>query len=299
MLRDLSASMRTDRRLMTAGEVIAEAGGIDLFMSGTKASVPLPWAQMNLTLGGGLRNGELVLLAAATSAGKTAAAAQIGLHAATKGIGVAVFSLEMQNEDNLMRMAVMHSQVDGNLVRHNRLSRDDRQRYASALAELDSLPVFFEDSASSSIPAIHAAIRAKRLETPIGLVIVDYLQLLESVGKKHDNRTIEVGSFSRGLKLMAGDLKVPVIALSQLNRASEDRAEPELRDLRESGSLEQDANTVVFIHRTDQRAALYSDVVPVRMLIKKQRNGPLGYTDLLYHKRYLRFEEITSEEGAA
>jgi replicative DNA helicase len=110
---------------------------------------------------------------------------------------------------------------------------------------------------------------AKRLETPIGLVIVDYLQLLESVGKKHDNRTIEVGSFSRGLKLMAGDLKVPVIALSQLNRASEDRAEPELRDLRESGSLEQDANTVVFIHRTDQRAALYSDVVPVRMLMQE------------------------------
>jgi replicative DNA helicase len=295
MLREIGASVSQDRRLVNAGEVIASAGGIDAFMSGTKASVEIPWQGMNTVLGGGFRNGELILLAASTSVGKTAAASQIALYAASRGIGVAMFSLEMQKRDMLMRMAIMRSGVDGNHVRFNRLSREESRKYVTALSELNELPLYFDDSASCSIPAIHAAVRSKRAEAPIGLIVVDYLQLLETVGKRPDTRAVEVGAFSRGLKLMAGDFDIPVVALSQLNRAAEDRAEPELRDLRESGSLEHDANTVLFLHRKDQQAAMYSDVIPVRMLCKKQRNGPLGYADLQYHKRFLRFEE--SSEG--
>jgi replicative DNA helicase len=297
VLRDLAAQTAQDRRLVDAGEIIRECGGVDGFMQSTKASVPLPWPPVNDILAGGFRNGEFIVIAAATSVGKTAIASQIAEYAASHGIGTALFSLEMQKRDMLMRIAVLRSRVDGQAVRMNRLGRDQRMEYQRALMEIAEMPLYFDDTSSVTVPAMHAAVRRKMTTHKIGLVIVDYLQLAEAVGKS-STRQEEVGSIARGLKLMAGDFDIPVVGLSQINRAGEAKTEPEVTDLRESGDIGNSANTIIFVWRTDPNA-LYSDIVPVKVAVKKQRNGPLGYEDMAYHRRWLRFEGMTTEGAAA
>jgi replicative DNA helicase len=204
-----------------------------------------------------------------------------------------VFSLEMKHRDMLMRMAISRAGVDGNSVRMGRLRRDEYEAYQSALLQYTELPVWFDDEAGSSVPAIHAAIRHKRATNHVGLVIVDYIQLVEGSGRTREQ---EVSSVSRGLKLMATHFDCPVVALSQINREGESRSEPEIRDLRESGGIGNDANTIMILHRRDP-GTQYFDIVPIRLLVKKQRNGPLGYVDLLYHKRHLLFREADEESA--
>lgn len=297
VLRDLAAETSRESRLVGAADIINECGGIDGFVHGTQASVSLPWESANHYLAGGFRDGELIIVAARTSVGKTAFATQLANHAGSHGIGTAVFSLEMQRRDMLMRFAICRSGVDGNIVRTNRMSRAERDQYTTALIEATQMPVWFDDSSSSTVPGIHAAVRERMARDKVGLIVVDYLQLVDAVGR-HNSRVEAVGSISRGLKRMASEFSVPVVALAQLNRGAEERAQPELTDLRESGSIEQDANTVMMLHRTD-KGLQYQDVIPVDLLINKQRNGPKAVVSLLYHAKELTFREQERAEYAA
>lgn len=289
VLRDLNAASNQDRRLAKAGEIIHECGGMESFMRGTSADVPLPWPRVNEVLAGGFRRSELIVLAAATSGGKTAAASQIAAYAALRHtIPTAVFSLEMSKRDLLMRMAIEISGVDGSFVRTNRMDKEQRGKLREALLAVDQAPIWFDDKASASVASIHAALRSKGGK--FGLVVVDYLQLVQAIGK-HSSRTEAVGALSRGLKVLAMDFDVPVLALSQINRAADDFTEPELRHLRESGSIEQDANTVMFVWRKEKPDPLIP-FVRAGMSVAKQRNGPAGVmVDMLYHKAQLRFEQ--------
>jgi replicative DNA helicase len=252
----------------------------------------------------GLQKGELIIIAARPSMGKTALAINIAQNAALQqNAVVAVFSLEMSKESLLRRMLASQARVDQRKLQTGDIFREDRSKLQGALSQLVDSKIFIDDSASITLAEMRA--KARRLKQNAGgldLVMVDYLQLmsaaLPAAGRKgFENRTQEVSAISRGLKAMAKELHVPVVALSQLSRASEKRGEdkrPFLSDLRESGSIEQDADVVVFIHRESyynrddsQTAAEKADA---EIIISKQRNGPTGNVHLNFVSRYTCFE---------
>src|SRR5579859_5150115 len=252
----------------------------------------------------GLQKGELVIIAARPSMGKTAFAINIAQNAALlHGAKVAVFSLEMSKASLLRRMLASQAGVDQQKLQKGFLGREDHDKLQNALGQLVESHIFIDDSAGISLSEMRA--KARRLRQTVGgldLVVVDYLQLmsasLPSGGKKgYENRTQEVSAISRGLKAMAKELDVPLVALSQLSRASERRGDdkrPMLSDLRESGSIEQDADVVAFIHREayynrDEEMS-ESDRAKSEIIIAKQRNGPTGTVHLNFISRFTRFE---------
>ena len=252
----------------------------------------------------GLQKGELVIIAARPSMGKTAFAINIAENAAIKSKAiVAVFSLEMSKESLLRRMLASQAWVDQRKLQTGFLGREDQQKLQKALEELIESRLFIDDSAGISLAEMRA--KARRLKQTVGgldLIVVDYLQLMSATlpsagGKRYENRTQEVSAISRGLKALAKELDVPVIALSQLSRASERRGDdkrPMLSDLRESGSIEQDADVVAFIHREayynrDEEMS-ESDRAKSEIILAKQRNGPTGTVHLNFISRFTRFE---------
>jgi replicative DNA helicase len=255
----------------------------------------------------GLQRSDLVILAARPSMGKTSLAMNIAENAAVKDKKiVAMFSLEMSRESLLLRLLCSQSRVDAHKLRTGFLSRDDYNRLVEGLGRLADSPIFIDDTPGINISEMRA--KARRLAHQQGgldLVIVDYLQLMSGTpmagGKKYENRTQEVSAISRGLKLLAKDLKVPVVALSQLSRAPEARTgdhRPQLADLRESGSIEQDADVVMFIFREE----VYKKDDPsleglAELIIAKQRNGPVGTCKLAFIKRSTRFENYAQDSG--
>lgn len=293
VLTDLEAEHAQDRKLKTAGEIITEIGGLDQFFAQQKQQgVPTRWPGLNAIVSG-LRAGQQIIIAARPSLGKTAAALDIAECAATHGTGTAFFSLEMPAHELIDRMACSRSRVDSNRYRHDALLPDERRRLSVAAAEIAEMPLYFDDSAGCTVPAIHAAVREKSAVHPIGLVLVDYLQLLQPVGK-FGTREEAVSSMSRSLKLAAREFNCPFVVLSQLTRGPEhEKREPDLSDLRESGSIEQNADVVIFIHAGQQD---YGTIRACKFLVKKQRNGPVGYVPLNFHRRFARFEESTEVE---
>jgi replicative DNA helicase len=256
------------------------------------------------TMTSGLQKGELVIIAARPSMGKTALAINIAQHAAvnSKAI-VAVFSLEMTKESLLRRMLASQAPVDQRKLQTGAIFREDRDRLQKALGDLIETRLFIDDTAGISLAETRA--KARRLRQVAGgldLVVIDYLQLMSATlpsagGKRYENRTQEVSAISRGLKALAKELNVPVVALSQLSRASERRGEdkrPFLSDLRESGSIEQDADVVAFIHREayyNRSEELSEDEkADSEIIVAKQRNGPTGTVHLYFVSRYTRFE---------
>jgi replicative DNA helicase len=260
----------------------------------------------------GLQKGELIIIAARPSMGKTALAINIAQNAALDhGAKVAVFSLEMSKASLLRRMLASQAGVDQQRLQKGFLGKEDHDKLQNALGQLIESHIFIDDSAGISLAEMRA--KARRLKQNAGgldLVVVDYLQLmtatLPSGGRKgYENRTQEVSAISRGLKAMAKELDVPLVALSQLSRASERRGEdkrPMLSDLRESGSIEQDADVVAFIHRESyynrSEEMSESDKAQSEIILAKQRNGPTGTVHMYFNARYTRFEALDKTHEA-
>ena len=260
----------------------------------------------------GLQKGELIIIAARPSMGKTAWAINIAQNAAVQGKAVvAVFSLEMSKEALLRRMLASQAWVDQRKLQTGFLGRDDQEKLGRALEDLVESKVFIDDTPGISLAEMRAKTRRLKQANSgqLDLIVVDYLQLMSASlpsqgGKKFENRTQEVSAISRGLKALAKEMEVPVIALSQLSRASERRGDdkkPLLSDLRESGSIEQDADVVAFIHRESyynrDKEENPEDKNKAEIIIAKQRNGPTGTVELAFLSQFTRFENLDTHHG--
>jgi replicative DNA helicase len=219
---------------------------------------------------------------------------------------VAIFSREMPADQLLMRLLASSARVDMKKLRGGRLSPHDEEKFQEMAGALYNAPIYIDDSGGLSPFDLRAkARRVKQKDPRLSLLVIDYLQLMHQKGKV-ESRQLEVAEISRALKQLAKELSVPIIALSQLNRKVEERkgGKPMLSDLRESGSIEQDADVVMFIHREEteeggeggENAARASTVIPVELIIAKQRNGPVGSIDLVFLSEYTRFESRSRSE---
>jgi replicative DNA helicase len=247
----------------------------------------------------GLQRGDLIIIAGRPSTGKTALALNIAQHAAgVKGIGVAVFSLEMSRSQIGIRLLCSEARISSTKLRTGFLSKNDWPLLTRAAGTLAEAPIFIDDSAVMTDLEIRAKSRRLLAEKDIGLIIVDYLQLVKGRSRP-ESRQQEVSDITRSLKALAKELNVPVVALSQLSRAVEQRhgKRPQLSDLRESGAIEQDADVVTFIHRRDVPAGepeeFPADEGIAELIIGKQRNGPTGTVKLAFLKEYARFENLS------
>jgi len=296
---------RSKDALLTPREILRDyEGGINAFLDPSKRITGISTGFKKLDeKTGGLHEGDLVILAARPSMGKTALALNIAQHVATlpqQPKTVAVFSLEMSRESLLTRMICSRARVDQQKFRAGFLNSDERRQLQVALLELSEAPLFIDDSSSTNLMDVHAKLRRLQSEHGLGLVIIDYLQLMGSRGRS-ENRNQEVSALSRGLKLLAKELKVPMLVLSQLSRAPETRQgdhRPQLSDLRESGSIEQDADLVGFIFREEVYKHDDKNLEgKAELIISKQRNGPTGIVNLMFLKHCTRFENRTNDLG--
>ncbi len=252
----------------------------------------------------GFQPSDLVIIAARPSMGKTSLAMNIAENSAVDdGKVVGVFSLEMSKEALLMRMLASYARVDSHKLRTGFIGRDDMEKLTFAMERLMQAKLFIDDTPGISVTEMRSkARRLKQQEGRLDLIIVDYLQLMSAVaigGKRFENRTQEVSAISRGLKAVAKELKVPVVALSQLSRAPESRSgdhRPQLSDLRESGSIEQDADVVAYIFREEVYKKDDPDLEGLaELIIAKQRNGPTGLIKLAFKHSSTRFENLAGE----
>jgi replicative DNA helicase len=260
--------------------------------------VPSGFADLdNLT--SGFQGGELVIVAARPSMGKTAFVLNIATHAAVEQHGVAIFSLEMSKESLVQRMLTAEARVDSQLVRRGMLRDFDFTKLARAAGVLQQCPVWIDDTPALTLLEMRSKARRLKAENDVRLIIVDYLQLMRSP-EYSDNRVQEISDISRSLKGLAKELGVPVVALSQLSRASEQRGgerKPILSDLRDSGAIEQDADVVMFIHRPE-----YYDREDeskrglAEIMLAKHRNGPTGDVHLRFNREYTRFDNLTQRD---
>ncbi len=252
----------------------------------------------------GLQKSDLIVLAGRPSMGKTALALNFAQHAAIEAeIPVAVFSLEMSKESLVQRLLCSEGRVDSSRLRRGSLQDDEYQRLATAAGFLNTAPIWIDDTPAISALEVRAKARRLRAEVELGLIIVDYLQLMAGP-RNAENRQQEISAISRSLKAIAKELSVPILALSQLSRAPEQRADhrPILADLRESGAIEQDADLVMFIFREEvyrSREELAQDPSlegKAELIVGKQRNGPTGEIGLEFHKPYTRFVASVERE---
>lgn len=253
----------------------------------------------------GFQPADLIIVAGRPSMGKTAFCLSIAQHVGIeKGAPVAIFSLEMAKEQLVIRMLCSESRVDSHKLRSGFLSKSDWPRLTTAAGRLSEAPIFIDDSAGTSVLEMKAKARRLKAEHGLSLIVVDYLQLMSGRSDKRrggsDNREQEISEISRSLKALAKELSVPVIALSQLNRAVESRHDkrPMLADLRESGAIEQDADVILFIYRDEVYKQTEENKGLAEIIIGKQRNGPVGTVKLAFINSYTRFENLekTHEE---
>jgi replicative DNA helicase len=279
-------------------------GGINAFLDTSKRIKGISTGFLKLDeMTGGLREGELVILAARPAMGKTAFALNIAQHVTsnpTNPKAVAVFSLEMSKESLLTRMVCAAARVDQQRFRAGYLNHDERQALQDALFKIVESPLYLDDTAGTNLMDVHSKLRRLQAEADLGLVIVDYLQLMQGRGRQ-ENRQQEISSLSRGFKLMSKELRVPFLVLSQLSRAPETRPgdhRPMLSDLRESGSIEQDADIVGFIFREEvYRPDKESLKGIAEFILAKQRNGPTGRIKLAFLNRFTKFENLSADTG--
>ena len=296
---------RTGDSLMSPKRILEEfEGGLNTFLDPSKRIKGLSTGFLKLDeMTGGLNEGELVILAARPSMGKTALALNIAQHVALRPNEkqtVAVFSLEMSRESLLTRMICAAARVDQQKFRASYLNQDERRRLAKAASDLVQAPLFIDDTSGAHLMDVHAKLRRLKSEHGLGLVVIDYLQLMSGRGR-YENRNQEISTISRGLKLLAKDLRVPMLVLSQLSRAPEIRQgdhRPQLSDLRESGSIEQDADLVAFIFREEVYKPQDESLKGLaELLVAKQRNGPTGKVNLVFLKEFTKFENRTNDLG--
>ncbi len=266
--------------------------------------VPAGLAIDDLTAG--WQKGELIIIAARPSMGKTAFVLTAARNAAMypdveKRVPVAIFSLEMSNQSLVQRLLTMEARIKGDDARKGNLKDSDFREMINAASRLHEAPIFIDDTPAITLMELRTKCRRLKSEHDIGLVIVDYLQLMQGHPKDSNSREQEIATISRGLKQLAKDLDVPVIALSQLSRAVEQRGgdkRPLLSDLRESGSIEQDADVVIFLYRPEYYQITTTDEGHstegiAEVIVRKQRNGPIGTISHYFIKEYARFENMT------
>ncbi len=250
----------------------------------------------------GFQKGDLTIVAARPAMGKTSWVLNVAQNAAIDhNKAVAIFSLEMSKEQLVQRLLCSEGRVDAQKLRTGRLSPAEYQRLAAAAGKLNTAPIWIDDSPGSTVLEMRAKARRLKAEADVQLLVIDYLQLMAG-NRRSENRQQEVSEISRGLKALARELEVPVIALSQLSRGPEQRTDhrPQLSDLRDSGSIEQDADLVMFLYRgeyyhgpTDRDGNSIEG--QAELIIGKQRNGPTGVVKLYFHKSYTRFDELAEE----
>ena len=247
----------------------------------------------------GLQEGELIIVAARPSMGKTAIAMNIVENIASQNIPCAVFSLEMSKQQLAQRMMCSRAQVDSQRVRKGLLQSHEFQRLAMMVNEMNKLPIWVDDSPGLTILELRAKVRRLcQQNDQIRMVMIDYLQLMDNPGV--ESRQQQISEISRGIKAIAREMKLPVVCLSQLNRASEGRDghRPRMSDLRESGSIEQDADVVALLHREDYYRQSEPDFVPdniAELIIAKQRNGPTGTVKLTFDNKTTTFKNLASQ----
>jgi replicative DNA helicase len=251
----------------------------------------------------GLQPSELIIVAGRPSMGKTALALNIATYASLNaGIGVAIFSLEMAREQLVLRMLCSEARVDNSKVRAGYLGERDFPKLANAAGRLHEALIYIDDTPAISVLELRAKTRRliRDREKKLGLVIVDYLQLMRGMGAA-SNREQEISEISRSLKALAKELRVPVIALSQLNRRVEDRGDrrPMMADLRESGAIEQDADVIAFIYRDEVYNQKSQDKGIAEVIVAKQRNGPIDTVRLAFLNEYTRFEDLAARDEYA
>jgi replicative DNA helicase len=251
----------------------------------------------------GLQPADLIIVAGRPSMGKSAFATGICEHAGIiQKKAVAFFSLEMSKEQLVQRMLCSHARVDAQKVRTGYLSHQDWPKLTSAAGKLSEAPIFIDDTPGQTVLEVRAKARRLKMQHDIQLIVIDYLQLMQGVGR-HESRQQEISEISRSLKALARELRVPVIAVSQLSRAVESRTgnRPMLSDLRESGAIEQDADVVVFLFREEYYAPSEENRNKAEAIIAKQRNGPTGTCEMVFLKEWTRFDnpelQRSSEEG--
>ena len=243
----------------------------------------------------GLHGSELILVAARPAMGKTAFALNIATNAALRGNApVAIFSLEMSKDQLVNRILCSEAMVDSNKVRTGKLEEDDWVKLAGAIGPLSESEIYIDDTPGISVMEIRTKCRKLKMEKNLGLVVIDYLQLVQGSNKRAGSREQEISEISRSLKILAKEINVPVIALSQLSRAVEQRPDhrPMLSDLRESGAIEQDADIVMFLYRDDyyNKESEKKDIAEV--IIAKQRGGSTGTVELLWMGNYTKFANL-------
>ena len=252
------------------------------------------------TLTGGFQRQDLVILAARPGVGKTAFALHIALHAASQNdVPVGFFSLEMPNQQIAQRIVGHEARVDSIRLRDGRLDDKQLRRVVHTMDEVAKLPVYVDDSPTLTILELRGKARRMQIEHNLGLLVVDYLQLL-STSTHRENRVQEITEITRSLKALARELDIPLVACAQLSRAAErrDDARPRLSDLRESGSIEQDADLVMFLHQPDRNDDdTFGRPVDLQLTIAKHRNGPVGQLDLKFRQAHGRFDGVPA--GAA
>ena len=245
-------------------------------------------------LTGGLQQSDLIILAARPSVGKTSFALSLGYNVATRHQrNVGIFSLEMSRDQLVQRLLAMDTRIDSHRLRTGHLNESDLQNVMESMGRLAAVPIYIEDTPGLSIMEVRSKARRLQSQSGVDLIIIDYLQLM--AGKRTDNRVQEVSEISRGLKALARELNVPVIALSQLSRAVEGRTShiPMLSDLRESGCIEQDADIVMFIYREELYDKETDKKGIAELHIAKHRNGPIGVVPMRFDAATTRFDDLT------
>jgi replicative DNA helicase len=250
------------------------------------------------TMTRGLQAGDLVIVAARPSMGKTSLVLNVAQHVAMQpGLGVGFFSLEMSKESLFLRLLTSEAQIDSHRLMSGAIGQKDYGRISHALETLSAMRLFIDDTASIGVLEMRAKARRLQSEHGLHLLVVDYIQLMSSRGRS-ENRTLELAGISRSLKGLAKELNVPIVVLSQLSRAPEARSDhrPQLSDLRESGALEQDADVVILIYRDDvyNRDPNSPDAGTAELIVAKQRNGPTGVVRLAFLREQTRFANLAS-----
>jgi replicative DNA helicase len=275
---------------------LEELSKTDIGLTGT----PSGFADLD-SLTGGFQPGNLIVLAARPSMGKSAAATNIAEYAAVEaGVPVALFSLEMSETELAHRFLASQARVSSDDLRKGRVRAEKWPKVLKAVEKLARAPIFVDDSSDMSVLELRAKSRRLAARHGLGLVVVDYLQLMRPEGRPDSSRVEQIGQISRGLKILARELDVPVIAVSQLSRAVESRNPPipMLSDLRESGSIEQDADVVMFIYRDEYYNRESERLGEADMIVAKHRNGPIGEVALTFLPKYPKFANLYRDRGA-
>lgn len=267
---------------------------------GDVTGIPTGFADLDRITAGFQRN-DLIIVAARPSVGKTAFALNIAQNVATKtDENVAIFSLEMGAQQLVMRMLCAEGNIDAQRLRTGKMTEDDWKKLTMAMGSLSNAGIYIDDTPGIKVNDIRAKCRRLKQEQGLGMILIDYLQLIQGSGGRSENRQQEVSEISRSLKALARELSVPVIALSQLSRGVESRQDkrPMMSDIRESGSIEQDADIVGFLYRDDYYDKESENQNIIEIIIAKQRNGPVGTVELAFVKEYNKFVNLEKQHEA-